>query len=265
MLAFLADGDALIEHFRIVSRKEFRRACVGRPGDLLLRRAGSPDKSQNGENCDASHGFAPSLEIQDTKFRPVDAPDSRAAALPSGPIPGRNPFKASAQFGVALPHLITKFLPLKARERRLPKVAPGDPEPLLQRMYILVQSVGHRPQPSKYSADSLRDSRARHPWQALQVGRVRNEFSTSGAYFGPMGIRPGNVQGKGPRAVRRRDDLLGVWLELLKKLDNPVRRRATKFRQTQRLRRNLSTRSFPAQEPCPAGGRPAHGQRSSRR
>jgi hypothetical protein len=36
--------------------------------------------------------------------------------------------------------------------------------------------------------------------------------------------------------------LLGVWLDLLSRLDNPARRRAAKFREALRLRRHFSSR-----------------------
>jgi hypothetical protein len=45
------------------------------------------------------------------------------------------------------------------------------------------------------------------------------------------------------RALRRRHDaLLTIWLAFLDELDNPVRRRATEFRQEQRSRRDIPPR-----------------------
>jgi hypothetical protein len=50
------------------------------------------------------------------------------------------------------------------------------------------------------------------------------------------------------KTVRRKrsDDLLGVWLELLNHLDNPIRRRAAKLRQAQRPRRDIPVRGSAA-------------------
>jgi hypothetical protein len=42
--------------------------------------------------------------------------------------------------------------------------------------------------------------------------------------------------------IAKQDDLLRVWLDLFNHVDNPLRRQAAKFRQTQRLRRDLSNR-----------------------
>jgi hypothetical protein len=44
---------------------------------------------------------------------------------------------------------------------------------------------------------------------------------------------------------RKRDDLLAIWLDLLKDFDNAPRRRAAKLRLTQRPRRQVGTRSAP--------------------
>lgn len=55
----------------------------------------------------------------------------------------RHLLQSGAQRGVGLFHLIAQFLPLETRERGLSQVAPGLPEPLLQRSYILFQSVRH--------------------------------------------------------------------------------------------------------------------------
>jgi hypothetical protein len=42
------------------------------------------------------------------------------------------------------------------------------------------------------------------------------------------------------RALCRRHALLAAWLDLLRQVDNPIRRRAAKFRREQHPRRDLS-------------------------
>jgi hypothetical protein len=46
------------------------------------------------------------------------------------------------------------------------------------------------------------------------------------------------------RAIEGRDALLGAWLAALNHLDNPMRRRAAKFRQEQRPRREIPQSRF---------------------
>lgn len=63
-------------------------------------------------------------------------------------------------------------------------------------------------------------------------------------YLGGMESRSPHTQKAGSRK-RRQADLLGVWLDLFNQLDNPLRRRAAKFRQTQRPRRGLPKQRLP--------------------
>jgi hypothetical protein len=55
-----------------------------------------------------------------------------------------------------------------------------------------------------------------------------------------MGTRADHVEKTAVRALRRRGDLLATWLDLLNQFDNPMRRRAARFRQEQRCRRDIS-------------------------
>lgn len=68
----------------------------------------------------------------------------------------------------------------------------------------------------------------------------RNELSTSVDYRGCMRNRPAPKRAQ--RKIAKRGDLLCVWLDLLNHLDNPLQRRATKFRQTHRARRVIPGR-----------------------
>ena len=54
-----------------------------------------------------------------------------------------------------------------------------------------------------------------------------------------MGNRPDRARTKAPRRARKQKDLLAIWLDLLKQVDNPPRRRAAKLRRTQRPRRPI--------------------------
>jgi hypothetical protein len=67
-----------------------------------------------------------------------------------------------------------------------------------------------------------------------------NELSTSVDYRGCMRIR--SAPKRGQRKIAKRGDLLCVWLDLLNHLDNPLQRRAAKFRQTHRARRVIPSR-----------------------
>jgi hypothetical protein len=55
------------------------------------------------------------------------------------------------------------------------------------------------------------------------------------------------------RKVRKRDDLLGIWLDVFNEHDNSTRRRAAKLRRIQRQRRPISMRPEPRTDD--AGGR----------
>ena len=54
-----------------------------------------------------------------------------------------------------------------------------------------------------------------------------------------MGNRPDRTRTKALRRPRKHKDLLAIWLDLLKQVDNPPRRRAAKLRRTQRPRRPI--------------------------
>lgn len=54
-----------------------------------------------------------------------------------------------------------------------------------------------------------------------------------------MGNRPDRARTKAPRRARKHKDLLAIWLDLFKQVDNPPRRRAAKLRRTQRPRRPI--------------------------
>jgi len=60
-----------------------------------------------------------------------------------------------------------------------------------------------------------------------------------------MTIRPGPGRHVASRKARKRDDLLGIWLDLFNQFDNPTRRRAAKLRRTQRPRRPIAMRTVP--------------------
>jgi hypothetical protein len=66
----------------------------------------------------------------------------------------------------------------------------------------------------------------------------RSNFSTSTRYSDLM-TEPTSKRQCG---IAKQDDLLRVWLDLFNHVDNPLRRQAAKFRQTQRPRRDLSNR-----------------------
>src|SRR6266481_5539522 len=55
-----------------------------------------------------------------------------------------------------------------------------------------------------------------------------------------MGTRADHAEKTAVRALVRRHALLAAWLDLLNRIDNPMRRRAAKLRQEQRPRRDIS-------------------------
>jgi hypothetical protein len=55
-----------------------------------------------------------------------------------------------------------------------------------------------------------------------------------------MGTRPAKAEKTAARALRGRHALLGAFIVLLNQIDNPMRRRAAKFRHEQRSRRDIS-------------------------
>ena len=76
------------------------------------------------------------------------------------------------------------------------------------------------------------DVQLRHPL-SKPILNIRGPFLTS------MGNRPDRARTKAPRRARKHKDLLAIWLDLLKQVDNPPRRRAAKLRRTQRPRRPI--------------------------
>ena len=55
-----------------------------------------------------------------------------------------------------------------------------------------------------------------------------------------MGTRADHAEKPALRALQRRHALLAAWLELLNQVDNPMRRRAARFRHEQPSRRDIS-------------------------
>jgi hypothetical protein len=74
---------------------------------------------------------------------------------------------------------------------------------------------------------------------AGKIDRIATTFQRSRAILAFMGTRPDDVE-KAKRALRRRQPLLAAWLDALNRIDNPMRRRAAKFRHAQRSHRDLS-------------------------
>ena len=83
--------------------------------------------------------------------------------------------------------------------------------------------------------------------------------STIGCYLNPMGTWPDHAENAAVRALRGRHVLLDTYIGILNQLDNPIRRRAAKFRQEQRPRRDISvirgprTRDFSSGLSCVPG------------
>jgi hypothetical protein len=50
----------------------------------------------------------------------------------------------------------------------------------------------------------------------------------------------GHAEKTAVQALQQRHALLATWLDLLRQVDNPMRRRAAKFRREQRPRRDIS-------------------------
>jgi hypothetical protein len=60
-----------------------------------------------------------------------------------------------------------------------------------------------------------------------------------------MTIRSGPARTVAPRKARKREDLLGIWLDIFNQFDNSTKRRAAKLRRTQRPRRPIAMRPQP--------------------
>src|SRR5262249_41751972 len=83
--------------------------------------------------------------------------------------------------------------------------------------------------------------------EPLELGGWK-EISITVGY--PAGMnKPGRAPKKGPRSIRRRGDLLALWLHFFNHLDNPIRRRAAKFRKALRPRRDISKRGPSVRDP----------------
>jgi hypothetical protein len=54
-----------------------------------------------------------------------------------------------------------------------------------------------------------------------------------------MMIRSSGAKKSAARRPRKNDDLLALWLDLLKQVDNPAQRRAARLRRLQRPRREI--------------------------
>jgi len=76
-----------------------------------------------------------------------------------------------------------------------------------------------------------------------------------------MRTRPGDAE-KARLALQRRQPLLAAWLDALDRFDNPLRRRAARFRENSHLRRDVEAirgpriRNLSSDLAGPAPGRP---------
>jgi hypothetical protein len=75
--------------------------------------------------------------------------------------------------------------------------------------------------------------------------RQINQLVTPAAQFGVMTIRSDPGRHVASRKGRKREDLLGIWLDLFNQFDNSTKRRAAKLRRTQRPRRPIAMRPLP--------------------
>jgi len=66
-----------------------------------------------------------------------------------------------------------------------------------------------------------------------------------------MRIRSGRSRNPVKSKARKPDDLLGIWLDLLKTFDDAPRRRAAKLRRTHRARRSVQMRLLPSSAGLP--------------
>jgi hypothetical protein len=60
-----------------------------------------------------------------------------------------------------------------------------------------------------------------------------------------MTIRSAPAREAASRKARKRNDLLGIWLDVFNQHDNSTKRRAAKLRRTQRPRRPIAMRPLP--------------------
>jgi hypothetical protein len=66
-----------------------------------------------------------------------------------------------------------------------------------------------------------------------------NQFSTPVTHRGRMANLSGGAKKRAARGPRKKGDLLAIWLDLLKQIDNPGKRRAARLRRAQRPRRPI--------------------------
>ena len=81
-----------------------------------------------------------------------------------------------------------------------------------------------------------------------------------------MTIRSGGEKKDTTRRPRKSDDLLAIWLDLLKQIDNPGKRRAARLRHSQRPRRPIPSQRLRLQgygTEIDAGGRTASQRRTA--
>lgn len=69
---------------------------------------------------------------------------------------------------------------------------------------------------------------------------LETTFQPSFGYSCGMGTGTHHAEKTAVRALRRRGELLAAWLDLLNQVDNPMRRRAARYRQEQRSRRDIA-------------------------
>jgi len=86
------------------------------------------------------------------------SPGITAISILASHLSRRNFLEARSQRRISLFHIVSKLLPLETGAGWIGKKAPCASEPFLQRLYILIQSVGHKPHFPRYSGISLRDS-----------------------------------------------------------------------------------------------------------
>jgi hypothetical protein len=80
-----------------------------------------------------------------------------------------------------------------------------------------------------------------------------------------MTIRSGGAKNGGARRPQNNHDLLSIWLDLLKQIDNPPKRRAARLRRSQRPRRAIPIQRLRLEgygNPLDAGG--SHGMSQRR-
>ena len=82
------------------------------------------------------------IDLEDSKIRLI--PGTVGEGFPSRPLSGRYLLQPRAKRGIGLFHVITNFTPLERRDGGRRKRTPRASQPVLQRSYVLIQSVGQR-------------------------------------------------------------------------------------------------------------------------